>query len=200
MTTISLSTASTSTSATSISRSSQRCSEPLDEHLAWPPRPRRWPGENTRARRPQPKSGRLTRSPGLVNRTSKIMSRTWSSSSVMATRPAPPRWKGTSRCLAALGIRCRAPGPATWALNADGGSGLGDRGEHDGKAPRDAAWRWTDHAAGDRGDEAPPVARRRGVVARVGAACRRRRAAGSARCSIAAAMLSAKRRGPRRRP
>jgi hypothetical protein len=36
---------------------------------------------------PQPNSGRFTRSPGFVNSTCRIRSRTWSSSAVVAERP-----------------------------------------------------------------------------------------------------------------
>src|SRR6266852_4362067 len=44
-------------------------------------------GMNTSCRRPQPKSGRFTRSPGVVKSTCSMRSRTWSSASVVALRP-----------------------------------------------------------------------------------------------------------------
>ena len=44
-------------------------------------------GANTRSSRPQPKSGRITRSPGLVNSNCSIRSRTWSSYRPCAVRP-----------------------------------------------------------------------------------------------------------------
>src|SRR3546814_14691471 len=53
-------------------------------------------GANTSWRRPQPKSGRLTRSPGLVNSTCRIRSRTCAS----ASRPEERRVgkEGVSTC------------------------------------------------------------------------------------------------------
>ena len=54
-------------------------------------------GSNTSSSSPQPKSGRLTRSPGLVNSTCWIMSRTWSSGRRQRSGPPPSTVSGKSR-------------------------------------------------------------------------------------------------------
>ena len=114
------------------------------------------PGAKTSAFRPQPKSGRLTRSPGLVNSTCRIMSRTWSSSSVVAVRPAAAEWNGTSRnggSLIGTSLACTW----TWAGTRES-CGSADGGEDDLERPG-VALEVRDHAARDRGEQAPPVAR-----------------------------------------
>ena len=64
-------------------------------------------GANTIVFRPQPKSGRLTRSPGSVNSTCSIRSRTWSSAVVAAVRPSAPTRNGKSRRRVTTGARRR---------------------------------------------------------------------------------------------
>ena len=49
-------------------------------------------GANTSCSRPLPKSGRFTRSPGLVKISCSIRSRTWSSRPVPALRPRLSKW------------------------------------------------------------------------------------------------------------
>src|SRR5713101_3155961 len=53
-------------------------------------------GPKIRRCRPLPKSGRLTRSPGLVKSSCSIISRMWSSSLAEAVRPRLSRWNGKS--------------------------------------------------------------------------------------------------------
>ena len=51
-------------------------------------------GSNTSCSSPQPKSGRLTRSPGEVKSTCSTMSRMWSLVVVAAVRPSRPKANG----------------------------------------------------------------------------------------------------------
>ena len=76
---------------------------------ASPRRARRCSGAKTSCSRPLPKSGRLTRSPGAVNSTCSIRSRTWSSSPVVGGAAARRRsGRGSRRASRSLPDHARS--------------------------------------------------------------------------------------------